>query len=250
MSQAIENLFHEDRRFPPPADLAADANAQPEIYERAAADRLAFWADEARKLVWRRPFEQVLDDSNAPFFRWFADGQLNVTESCLDQHVAKDPNRIAFYWEGEPGDRKELSYGALHAEVCRFANGLRSLGIQKGDRVAIYMGMVPEIVVAMLACARIGAAHSVVFGGFSADALRERIADAECRAVITCDGAWRRGKVVPLKSAVDADPPGFFEDAARAAMARWAFNPGRYQGEPQTVSGVKQTIRFALTRGG
>ena len=204
MSGAIENLFHEDRQFPPSDDFRRAANAREEIYARAEADRLGFWAEEARKLVWRTPFQTILDDSDAPFYRWFTDGTLNVTESCLDRHLETHSAKIAFHWEGEPGDTRTLTYQELHDEVCRFANGLRSIGVGKGDTVAIYMGMVPEIVVAMLACARIGAAHSVVFGGFSADALRERIADATCTTVVTCDGAWRRGKVVPLKENVDA----------------------------------------------
>ena len=204
MSGAIENLFHENRRFPPDEALMASSNASPEIYQQAEVDRLNFWAEEARQLTWRKPFTQVLDDSNAPFYRWFSDGELNVTESCLDRHLPNHGDRIAFHWEGEPGDAKDLTYLVLHEQVCKFANGLRSLGIGKGDTVAIYMGMIPEIVIAMLACARIGAPHSVVFGGFSADALRERITDASCKAVITCDGAWRKGKVVPLKDSVDA----------------------------------------------
>ncbi len=204
MSGAIENLFHENRRFPPDEALRASSNATPEIYQKAAIDRLNFWVEEARELAWQKPFTQVLDDSNAPFYRWFSDGELNVTESCLDRHLSEHGDRIAFHWEGEPGDAKDLTYLQLHKQVCKFANGLRSLGIGKGDTVAIYMGMVPEIVVAMLACARIGAPHSVVFGGFSADALRERINDASCKAVITCDGAWRKGNVVPLKANVDA----------------------------------------------
>ncbi len=204
MSGAIENLFHEDRRFPPPPEFRDGALAREELYERAAADRLGFWAGEAERLVWRKPWQEVLDDSDAPFFRWFVGGELNVTESCLDRHLAERGDRVAFHWEGEPGDVRRITYRDLHADVCRLANALRGLGIAKGDTVAIYMGMVPEIVTAMLACARIGAPHSVVFGGFSADALRERIADASGKAVITCDGAWRRGTVVPLKASVDA----------------------------------------------
>jgi len=203
VSGAIENLFREERRFPPSDEFRARAIATEELFARAAADRLGFWADEARRLVWRRPFTRILDDSNPPFFRWFDDGVLNVTESCLDRHLAPHGDRIAYHWEGEPGDERRITYRELHAEVCRLANALRRLGIRKGDTVAIYMGMVPEIVVAMLACARIGAPHSVVFGGFSGDALRERNHDAGCKAVITQDGAWRRGKVVPLKQNVD-----------------------------------------------
>ena len=203
MSETIENLFQEGRSFPPPKNLALHANAQPEIYATAAQDPQAFWVSEAQKLRWKSSWEQVLDDSEAPFYRWFVGGKLNVTESCLDRHVETTPDRIAFHWEGEPGDAKSLTYAELLSEVCRASNALKELGVGKGDVVAIYMGMVPEIIVAMLACARIGAAHSVVFGGFSAESLRERIDDASCTAVITQDGSWRRGSVVPLKKNVD-----------------------------------------------
>jgi len=203
MSETIESLFQEGRSFPPPEEMVKHANAASGIHEKAAADPMQFWVDEASKLQWRSPWTQVLDDSDAPFYRWFQGGTLNVTESCLDRHVAVDANRVAFHWEGEPGDSRSLTYGELLAEVCRTANALREMGIGKGDTVAIYMGMVPEITVAMLACARIGAAHSVVFGGFSADSLRERIDDCSCKAVITQDGSWRRGSVFPLKHSVD-----------------------------------------------
>ena len=203
MSETIENLFQEGRSFPPPEKLARNANAQPEIYDSAAADPHAFWVSEAQKLTWKSPWTQVCDDSEAPIYRWFVGGKLNVTESCLDRHVETTPDRVAFHWEGEPGDSKSLTYAQLLAEVCRTSNALKELGVTKGDTVAIYMGMVPEIVVAMLACARIGAAHSVVFGGFSAESLRERIDDASCKAVITQDGSWRRGSVVELKKNVD-----------------------------------------------
>ena len=203
MSETIENLFQEGRSFPPPEALSRDANASAEIYQKAAADPQGFWAEEAKQLLWSRPWDQVLDDSKAPFYRWFVGGTLNVTESCLDRHVATNPDRIAFHWEGEAGDSRSISYQELLSEVCRCANGLKQMGVAKGDTVAIYMGMVPEIVVAMLACARIGAAHSVIFGGFSADSLRDRIDDCACKAVITQDGSWRRGCVVPLKKNVD-----------------------------------------------
>ncbi|RTZ90210.1 MAG: acetate--CoA ligase [Planctomycetota bacterium] len=203
MSETIENLFQEERSFPPPEALASRANARPRIHQEAAADPQAFWVEEAKKLQWKQPWDQVLDDSEAPFYRWFVGGTLNVTESCLDRHVAANPDRIAFHWEGEPGDSRSITYGELLAEVCRTANALKKMEVGKGDTVAIYMGMVPEIVVAMLACARIGAAHSVVFGGFSADSLRERIDDCACKAVITQDGSWRRGSVFPLKKNVD-----------------------------------------------
>jgi acetyl-CoA synthetase len=199
----IHNLLVEERRFPPPPEVAARAVARPELYGDAERDPLSFWAREAERLDWMEPWQQVLDEREAPFFKWFVGGKLNVTTSCLDRHVAAHPERAAYHWEGEPGDRRTLTYRDLHAEVCRLANALRTLGVRKGDTVAIYMGMTPELPVAMLACARIGAAHSVVFGGFSADALVERINDARSVAVITADGAWRRGKVVPLKAQVD-----------------------------------------------
>ncbi|MEM7166078.1 MAG: acetate--CoA ligase [Planctomycetota bacterium] len=204
MSQTIENLFHEDRNFPPSAAFQAQANAQPDIYERAAADPLAFWETEARKLAWMEPWQQTLDDSKAPFYEWFVGGKLNATVSCIDRHLAENGSRVAFHWEGEPGDKRTITYQDLHDDVCRFANALKSIGIQRGETVALYMGMIPELVVAMLACARIGAAHSVVFGGFSSDSLVERINDSGCVAVLTADGAWRRGSVVPLKDNVDA----------------------------------------------
>ncbi len=203
MAKTIENLLSEERRFPPPTAFARAAIAQPGIFERADADYLRFWEAEAERLQWRERWRQVLDDSKAPFYRWFTGGKLNVTESCLDRHLATAGDRVAYYWEGEPGDKRTLTYRELHAEVCRLANALKSLGVRKGNTVAIYMGMVPELPIALLACARIGAPHSVVFGGFSAESLGERIRDAGAVAVITADGAWRRGRVVPLKESVD-----------------------------------------------
>ncbi|MGH9131143.1 MAG: acetate--CoA ligase [Acidimicrobiales bacterium] len=197
----IEALFDERRTFPPPPGLGGS----PGIYAAAEADPEAWWAGEAARLAWRRPWDTVLDWSNAPFARWFVGGRLNVTESCLDRHVAGGAGgRVAIHWEGEPGDTRRLTYAELLAEVCRLANALRSLGVGKGDRVAIYMGMVPELPVALLACARIGAPHSVVFGGFSADALADRINDSACKALITCDGARRNGGVIELKAFADA----------------------------------------------
>jgi acetyl-CoA synthetase len=202
--ETIAALFAENRRFDPPADIAANAVlSDPGIYERAAADPLAFWAEWAERLTWRTHWDEVLDWSGAPFAKWFVGGTLNVTESCLDRHVAVDPGKIAFYWEGEPGDRSTVTYKQLLDEVCQMANALDELGVQKNDRVAIYMGMVPELPVAMLACARIGAAHSVIFGGFSAEALADRINDAQAKVLITCDGAWRGGQIVPLKAMAD-----------------------------------------------
>src|SRR3954451_14043153 len=203
---SLENLGHEDRRFPPTEEFAAQAVAGPELYERARADRLGFWAEQARDLLsWSTDFEQVLDWSDAPFAKWFVGGRLNVAYNCTDRHVeAGYGDRVAIHFEGEPGDTRTITYAELTAEVNRAANALTALGVERGDRVAIYLPMIPEAAVAMLACARIGAAHSVVFGGVSADALRSRIEDAEAKVVITADGGYRRGKPSALKPAVDA----------------------------------------------
>ncbi|PPH51078.1 acetate--CoA ligase, partial [Rathayibacter sp. AY1D7] len=203
---AIDNLLHETRRFPPPADLAAGAVATAALYDEAAADRLAFWADRSRELLhWHRPFTRTLDWSEPPFAKWFDDGELNVAYNCLDRHVlAGHGDRVALHWEGEPGDSRSITYAELTAEVKRAANLLTSLGVRAGDRIAIYLPMIPEAVIAMLAVARLGAVHSVVFGGFSAESLRARIDDAEATLVITADGGWRKGAVSPLKPAVDA----------------------------------------------
>jgi acetyl-CoA synthetase len=204
-TQAIESLATEDRIFPPSDAFRAQANVtDPEIYARAAADPEAFWAAEAERLDWFRPWTTVLD-WQPPFARWFDGGQLNVAHNCLDRHVANGlGDKVAYYWEGEPGDRKVITYGGLLDEVKRCANALRSLGVEKGDRVAIYLPMISEFPVAVLACARIGAPHTVVFGGFSADSLRDRINDAGAKVVITADGGYRRGKTVALKPQVDA----------------------------------------------
>ena len=202
--RTIEALFDERRTFPPPSEFAESAGANdPRIYERAAADFEGFWAEQAGLLEWIKPWTTVLE-WELPFAKWFVGGALNVSVNCLDRHVrAGGGDKIAYYFEGEPGDRRTLTYAELLAEVCRFANALRALGIRKGDRVAIYMPMIPELPIAMLACARIGAAHSVVFGGFSADALAGRIQDAGARLLITADGGWRRGQKVPLKHNAD-----------------------------------------------
>ena len=202
-SKAIESLLDERRAFPPPPSFAAQANAGPGIYAEAESDPLAFWASWARKLQWSRPFTRILDWEE-PFAQWFADGAMNASVNCLDRHVeAGLGERVAYYYEGEPGDRRAITYRALLDEVCRFANALRKLGIERGDRVAIYMPMIPELPVAMLACARIGAAHSVIFGGFSPDAIIDRVNDAKCVALITADQGWRRGNKVPLKANCD-----------------------------------------------
>ncbi|GAA2236934.1 acetate--CoA ligase [Promicromonospora sukumoe] len=204
-SPSLENLLNETRSFPPSAEFAAQANAQADLYEKASADRLEFWAGQARELVtWTKPFTETLDWSGAPVARWFADGTLNAAYNAVDRHVeAGNGDRVAIHFEGEPGDTRTVTYADLQQEVSRAANALTTLGVQTGDRVVIYLPMLVESVVAMLACARIGAAHSVVFGGFSADALRSRIADAEATLVITADGGYRRGAPSALKPAVD-----------------------------------------------
>ncbi|MEY2695075.1 MAG: acetate--CoA ligase, partial [Actinomycetota bacterium] len=200
----IENLLTEERRFEPSKEFAANAIAQPEIYERAKADRLEFWANEARKLHWHKPFTQTLDWSNAPFAKWFHDGEINISYNCLDRHVeAGWGKRVALFFEGEPGDTKVYTYLDMLTEVKKAANLLLKLGIEPGDRVAIYMPMIPEAIIAMQAVARVGAVHSVIFGGFSADSLASRIQDAEAKLVITADGGFRKGKASLLKPAVD-----------------------------------------------
>ena len=202
--KSLSALLEERRTFPPTEEFCRQANAgDPSIYDRAIRDPEAFWAEEAKKLDWFTPWQKVLD-WNVPWAKWFVGGKLNVAYNCVDRHArSARRNKAAIIWEGEPGDSRVLTYGMLEREVNRFANALRSLGVVKGDRVAIYMGMVPELAIAMLACAKIGAPHSIVFGGFSSEALRERINDAKAKVVITCDGAWRRGGIVPLKASVD-----------------------------------------------
>ena len=200
----LDALLQENRKFPPPEDFRKNAFANDaDLYERAARDPEAFWAAEAKRLTWFEPWKQVLE-WNAPHAKWFIGGKLNLTYNCVDRHAASDRrNKAAIIWEGEPGDSRVLTFGMLEREVNRFANVLKALGVKKGDRVVLYMGMIPELPISMLACAKIGAPHSVVFGGFSADALRERINDAKAKVVVTADGAWRRGTVVPLKASVD-----------------------------------------------
>ncbi|SEQ03880.1 acetate--CoA ligase [Streptomyces radiopugnans] len=203
-NESLANLLKEERRFAPPAELAANANVTAEAYERAKADRLGFWAEQARRLSWETEPTEALDWSNPPFAKWFKDGRLNVAYNCVDRHVeAGLGDRVAIHFEGEPGDTRAITYADLRREVSKAANALIELGVQTGDRVAIYMPMIPETVVAMLACARIGAPHSLVFGGFSSDALATRIQDADARVVITADGGYRRGKPSALKPAVD-----------------------------------------------
>jgi acetyl-CoA synthetase len=202
--KSLAALLDERRTFSPPEDFRQRANVNdPAIYDRALRDPEAFWASEGEKLDWFTPWQKVLE-WNSPWAKWFVGGKLNVTYNCVDRHAhSARRNKAAIIWEGEPGDSRVLTYGMLQREVNRCANALRSLGVSKGDRVAIYMGMIPELAIVMLACAKIGAPHSIVFGGFSAEALRERINDAKAKIVVTCDGAWRRGSVVPLKASVD-----------------------------------------------
>ena len=204
MAETLENLLIEERTFPPSAEFAVQANAQEGVHAAADADWLGFWLTQATERIdWFAKPTRALNDDNPPFYKWFEDGELNLSYNCLDRHLAKHGDQVAYHWIGEPGDTLTLTYRDLHHQVCRFANALLGLGVEKGDRVAIYMGMVPELPVAMLACARIGAVHSVVFGGFSSDSLADRILDADARVVITQDGSWRAGKVAPLKENTD-----------------------------------------------
>jgi acetyl-CoA synthetase len=204
MAETLEALLQEGRTFPPPKEFAKNALATgANIYDEAERDWQGFWAQQALALDWTKEWSTILE-WDRPFAKWFVGGTLNVSENCLDRHVrAGHGDQVAFYWEGEPGDERAVTFQELLDETCRAANLLRELGVKKGDRVAIYMGMVPETVAAMLACARIGAPHSVVFGGFTAQSLRDRINDAEAKVLITADGAWRRGSVVDLKAIVD-----------------------------------------------
>ena len=201
--RTLENLLQEDRIFPPPAEFAARANVGAAVYEESE-DWKGWWLEQARsRITWYREPTETVDESNPPFYRWFADGQLNLSYNCLDRHLDTLGDKVAYHWIGEPGDTKDFTFRELHEAVSKFANGLKSIGVGRGDRVAIYMGMIPELPIAMLACARIGAVHSVVFGGFSSDSLIDRIHDTGAKALITQDGAWRRGSVVTLKDAAD-----------------------------------------------
>src|SRR3954464_2343226 len=203
MSETLSNLSHEDRRFEPSPEFAAAANVKADAYEEADADRLAFWAKQAERPAGGGGGAEVLDGSAPPFAKWFVGGKLNVAYNCVDRHVEDGHgDQVAYYWEGEPGDTRTITYGQLKDEVCKAANALIELGVQAGDRVAIYMPMIPETVIAMLACARVGAVHMVVFGGFSADALASRLDDAGAVLVITSDGGYRRGAPSALKPAV------------------------------------------------
>jgi acetyl-CoA synthetase len=201
----LSNLMHEERHFDPPEKLAKNANVTAEAYEEADKDRLGFWAKQAERISWAEPFDEVLDWSNPPFAKWYVGGKLNAAYNCVDRHVeAGNGDRVAYHWVGEPeGDTRDITYAQLKDEVCQAANALTELGVEAGDRVAIYMPMIPETVVAMLACARIGAPHTVVFGGFSSSALRDRVQDCDARVVITSDGGYRKGNPAALKPAVD-----------------------------------------------
>ncbi len=207
--ETLSNLMHEERRFEPPADLAASANVTEDWYAKADADRLAFWAEQAERLDWDRKWDRVLDWDDPPFAKWFVGGTLNASVNCVDRHVAAGKgDKVAFHWVGEPqsddgSDTRTLTYAELKDEVCKAANALTALGVGAGDRVAIYMPMIPETAITMLACARIGAPHTVVFGGFSADALSSRIVDCDAQVVVTADGGYRRGAPSALKPAVD-----------------------------------------------
>ncbi len=202
--QTLDTLLQEDRALPPPVEFARRAHvSDPDVYARADADHEAYWAGWASQLDWFEGWTEVLD-WEPPYAKWFVGGKLNAAYNCLDRHVsAGRADKPALVWEGEPGDRRTFTYAELLAEVSRAANALKALGVEKGDRVAIYLPMIPEAAVAMLACARIGAAHSVVFGGFSAESLRDRIRDAEAKVLITSDGGYRRGSIVPLKRSAD-----------------------------------------------
>ena len=201
--EGLSALLHETRTFSPPSGFAERANAKPGIYEEAEADPEAFWAAQADHLKWSTRWTRILD-WNLPFAKWFVGGTLNVAVNCVDRHVeAGLGDRVAFHWEGEPGDTRTITYADLKDQLCQAANALTDLGVRAGDKVAIYMPMIPETVVAMLACARLGAPHTVVFGGFSSDALKGRILDCDAHFVITADGGFRRGSASGLKAAVD-----------------------------------------------
>jgi acetyl-CoA synthetase len=206
--KGIQSVLQEDRVFAPSAAFVKHASLKAaelqSMHDKAAQDYVGFWADLAMaQIAWQRPFTEPLDDSRAPNYRWFVDGQLNVSHNCIDVHLAHQGDKLAIIFEGEPGDVRKLTYSQLHQEVCRFANALKAKGIGRGDRVIIYMPLVPEAVIAMLACARVGAVHSVVFGGFSANAVKDRIEDAGAKLIVTADGGWRAGQAVELKRAVD-----------------------------------------------
>jgi acetyl-CoA synthetase len=203
MEKTLEALLEERRTFEPPGDFVDQANADdPAIYLEAERDPESWWASQAERLDWIERWDEVME-WDPPHHKWFLGGKLNAAHNCLDRHLGSNGDRVAYHWIGEPGEKRTITYEELHEEVSRLANGLKDLGVRKGDRVAIYLPMIPELPAAMLACARIGAPHSVVFGGFSAESLRDRINDAECKVLITADGGYRRGQLVPLKTNAD-----------------------------------------------
>jgi len=231
VEKTIEALLEERRTFSPPKSFIEQANADDAaIYEQAEDDPDAWWASQAERLDWFEKWDKVLE-WDPPFHRWFIGGKLNASYNCLDRHLGATGDRVAYHWIGEPGETRTITYAQLHREVCQLANGLRSLGVSKGDRVAIYLPMIPELPVAMLACARIGAPHSVVFGGFSAEALRDRINDAACKVLITADGSFRRGEIVPLKAnadeALEGTPSIEKVVSVRRTGAEVGYNAGR-----------------------
>ena len=209
MSNNIESLQKEDRVFAPSPEFSEKAHVKSmeeyeALHKRSVEDPEGWWSEQAEALTWQKKWDTVLDWSDAPFAKWFIGGKINAAENCLDRHVNEGKgDDVAIHWVGEPGDKRDVTFSELLAETCQFANALKANGIKAGDRVLIYMPMVPEAAVAMLACARIGAVHSVVFGGFSATSIKDRLEDSEANAVITADGGWRRGSVVPLKANVD-----------------------------------------------
>src|SRR3954466_15135960 len=205
LEQQLESML-DIEEFPPPDEFREHALVTDEsMYEEAAADLEGFWSRQANELIdWAERPSQTLDESNAPFYKWFADGKLNASYNCLDRHVeAGNGDRVAFHWRGEEGEERDITYSELHADVQRFANALKARGIGKGDVVGISLPMIPEVVVSMLACARIGAPHNVVFGGFSPESVRERMAFSDAKALVRVDGARRKGKTAPIKAAVD-----------------------------------------------
>ncbi len=200
LERRLEELLHRDRFAPPPTFVATERVNDASLHARAELDPDAFWAEQARTLHWDKPFTTVLDDSNPPFYKWYTDGKLNVSYNCLDRHIdAGRGNRVAFHWAGEEGEERAITYAELHRDVQKLANALKQLGVGKGDVVGIYLPMIPEVVVSMLACARIGAPHNVVFGGFAPEAVKERMEVSNAKVLITVDGARRKGKTAPVK---------------------------------------------------
>jgi acetyl-CoA synthetase len=221
LERRLEELLHQDRFAPPPDFVATELVDDASLHARAELDPDGFWAEQAQTLHWDKPFTTVLDDSNPPFYRWFTDGKLNVSYNCLDRHVeAGHGGRVAFHWAGEEGERRAITYAELHREVQRLANALKGLGVGKGDIVGIYLPMIPEVVVSMLACARIGAPHNVVFGGFAPEAVKERMEVSHAKVLITVDGARRKGKTAPVKATVDAVMSGGPESLEHIVVVR------------------------------